>query len=424
MQIKKDLRVLSLFSGCGGMDMGFEGGFPVYRLCVNSRINPDWETEKLKQDWIQLAPTRFKTVFANDIRPGAREVWTSFFKREFGLDESLFHLESIVDRVKRYRDGKKDLFPEGVDVVTGGFPCQDFSVAGKRKGFSSHKNHTGDILENPAQENRGKLYIWMREVIDIVRPKVFVAENVKGLVSLGDIKEIIQRDFEGIGDEGYLVTPGRVLNAAEYGVPQSRERVFFIGFRRDALKKRVRDSMSEEFSPFPVKTHSLHGDDSEGLAPFVTLKKILQDLKEPQNSDDRDQKFYSKAKWYGNHCQGNKEVSLERIGPTIRSEHHGNIEFRRLSEKRGGKNRDELDKGLAERRLTVRECSRIQTFPDNYTFLSGQKGRGVSASEAYKLIGNALPPLLAYHLAKRLELLWPKLFLADVEHENLEWQPS
>ena len=98
--------------------------------------------------------------------------------------------------------------------------------------------------------------------------------------------------------------------------------------------------------------------------------------------------------------------------PTIRSEHHGNIEYRRLSAEHGGKNANELEKGMAERRLTIRECARIQTFPDDYKFVLPAVGgeKSVSASDAYKLIGNAVPPLLAYHIAKRLEDNWDKYF--------------
>lgn len=114
----------------------------------------------------------------------------------------------------------------------------------------------------------------------------------------------------------------------------------------------------------------------------------------------------------GRHCQGQQEVRMDRIGPTIRSEHHGNIEFRRLSEEHGGKQKKELDSGLKERRLSVRECARIQTFPDSYEFIikAQNENKSVSGSEAYKIIGNAVPPLLGYHIAKRLEDNWGLYF--------------
>ena len=108
---------------------------------------------------------------------------------------------------------------------------------------------------------------------------------------------------------------------------------------------------------------------------------------------------------------------MDGIGPTIRSEHHGNIEFRRLSVEHGGVYADELGSGKGERRLTVRECARIQTFPDSYDFVfrNEETKTSVSASEAYKLIGNAVPPLLGFHIAKRIETLWDTYFGGETE---------
>lgn len=127
---------------------------------------------------------------------------------------------------------------------------------------------------------------------------------------------------------------------------------------------------------------------------------------------DINQQKYSREKFMGKHCQGQQEIKLDGIGPTIRSEHHGNIEFRRLSEEHGGKYVDELIAGSKERRLTIRECARLQTFPDKYDFVIPSHGDNVSvsASEAYKIIGNAVPPLLAYNIAKNLEEKWGRYF--------------
>lgn len=405
--IDKPLRLLSLFSGCGGLDLGFEGHFEIFETQYNSRIHPDWDVVKTRDNRPLLPKTRFNTVFANDILPETQIAWSAFFENK----HHVYCLDSIVDLVKLHTENNINIFPENIDIVTGGFPCQDFSVAGKRLGFNSENSHTGGKLDidEPTSENRGHLYMWMRDVISITKPKFFVAENVKGLTNLGDVKEIIESDFANISDGGYFVFPARVLLAADYGVSQSRERVIFLGVKKSALQPGMLDKLQNiennpELDPYPEITHSRLS--MLGLRPYVTLKDVLGDLDEPDKSKDIDQQRYSKAKYMGAHCQGQIEVDLNGISPTIRSEHHGNIEFRRLSRKNGGTNYEELDKGLKERRLTIRECARIQTFPDNYQFCRN----GVSATNAYKMIGNAVPPLLGYHIAKRIEKLWPIYF--------------
>lgn len=409
-EVKKDIRVLSLFSGCGGMDLGFEGDFMCLRKSVNADIHPDWIKEE-NGNWVRLSPTIFDTVFANDIRPDAKVAWTNFFHSRKTNASDIYHLESIVNLVKKCNN-KEFSFPGGIDIVTGGFPCQDFSVAGKRLGFDSQKSHLGVLLEKdePSEESRGKLYIWMRNVVSLVKPKMFIAENVKGLTNLNDVKEVIEHDFAAACDGGYLLVPARVLYAADYGVPQSRERVIFFGFKKSCLKKKAlqeltKETISIEYDPYPPKSHGT------GLKPYVTCSDAFVDLSEPGESDDAAQNVYSKGKFLG-HGQGQSEIKLNSVGPTIRSEHHGNIEFRRLSAEHGGTHVEELSLGLTERRLTVRECARIQTFPDNYAFVFGRNnlGSGLSSSDAYKIIGNAVPCVLAYSIAKNIESKWTKYF--------------
>lgn len=414
---KAAINVLSLFSGCGGMDLGIEGDFDVLSVSVNKKINPDWDVTPIDSDWIRLPKNRFHTVFANDIREDAKAAWISFFGKK-GICASTYRLDSIVDLVKLHKEKGIPIFPNNVNIVTGGFPCQDFSIAGKRLGLDSDKSHNGKKIEadTPSTENRGQLYMWMREVVAITQPKMFIAENVKGLVNLGDVKNIIQRDFSTIAKNGYLVVPARVLHAADYGIPQSRERVIFFGFKKSALTHQALEALSmanipADYDPYPPVTHA-YSTSGEDLLPPVTLRQAFVGLSEPSKAIDVSQQKYSKAKYMGKHCQGQTEIKLDGIGPTIRSEHHGNIEFRRLSAEHGGSYTEELNNGEAERRLTVRECARIQTFPDSYDFVfrNSDNGLSVSASEAYKLIGNAVPPLLGFHIAKRLETLWEKYF--------------
>ena len=425
-QLKRTLNVLSLFSGCGGMDLGFEGDFDVLDCAINPLVNPNWNAKQtFETNWVHLDKSRFHTVFANDIRETAKLAWTRYFSKK-GICESTYYLDSIVDIVKLQKENGVNIFPQNIDVITGGFPCQDFSVAGKRLGFQSDKSHKGTQNNNDAPniESRGQLYMWMRKVVALTKPKIFIAENVKGLFNLDDVKEVIEKDFSTVCDNGYLIVPARILHAADYGVPQSRERVIFFGFKKseltnDAIKALSSPSVPQEYDPYPLRTHNYtnKNDDCVNLLPPTRVSQAFTGLEEPACSNDLSQVRYSKAKYMGKHCQGQNEVDINSIAPTIRSEHHGNIEYRRLSLEHGGKIIDELNASLLERRLTVRECARIQTFPDDYEFVfTGEEGnKGVSASEAYKLVGNAVPPLLAYHIAKRLESNWDKYFGEELE---------
>ena len=400
--------VLSLFSGCGGMDIGFEGGFIALKRSVNLNLHRDWIEEDLG-DFVRVKKTGFKTVFANDIRAEAKSAWVSYFKNS----SDLYKLDSIVNLVERAKSGE-DIFPKNISVLTGGFPCQDFSVAGKRLGFNSSKGHdnsNGQIQK----ENRGNLYLYFKEVLELTKPLLFVAENVKGLTTLGDCKDKIEKEFSSALNNDYLVLT-KLLNSADYGVPQSRERIIFLGFKKSALTDDSLNALNnqiipQEYDPFPQPTHS-YTENNKNLSPFVSCKEAFYGLVEPNFTNDESQKKYSKAKFMGTHCQGQTEIKLNSVSPTIRSEHHGNIEFRRLSKEHGGVNFLELEKGLPERRLTIRECARLQTFPDDYQFILPKTGENVavSASSAYKMIGNAVPCVLAYNIAMRIRQNWDKYF--------------
>ena len=415
--------VVSLFSGVGGLDLGFHGGFKIPREYVGkSEKNHILIKPASRARYVELRRTNFDILFANDIKPEAKVAWTNYFSK-YGIDPSIYKVGSIVDLVKQHNE-EGNIFPPKADVVIGGFPCQDFSLAGKRQGFKSNKSHSGQLMGNyskPNIENRGSLYIWMREVINIIRPKVFIAENVKGLISLTGAKKTIENDFSSADDDGYLIYPPQVLHAGRYGVPQSRERIFFIGLRKDCMKKKalkrieVGEFIPDEFNPYPLPTHLLDSDlPVNGAANFVAAGQALKGLVEPhKEKKDLSQMWYSRARYYGKNLQGQSEINVEGLAPTIRAEHHGNIEFRRLSKKNRGKNITELEKGLRQRRLTVRECARLQTFPDDYDFvMSESKGHtdNISASAAYRLIGDAVPPLLAYKISNRLDSIWGELF--------------
>lgn len=357
------MRIVSLFTGVGGLDFGLEGGFEY--------LGKRYESNGLK------------TVFACDIKPSAKKVFDAYQKKR--LRHTTLTLASIVDLVKEHQNGKRT-FPEA-DIVIGGFPCQDFSHCGKRGGFKSHKNHLNQIIADiPTEETRGMLYFWMMRTIQEIRPKLFIAENVKGLltkkVSGFTAIDRIRSDFGAMRAPRYKVDY-KMVNAKDYGVPQNRERTIIVG---------VREDVAEEFCISDPKMLIPMPDIGFG----ITCGMALADLEEPSQTMDLSQKAFSKAAYITN-GQGQTEIPLEDVGPTIRSEHHGNIEFRRLAWAHGGKHSSELDAGLPERRLTVRECARLQSFPDDMEFLPH-----VSASEAYKLIGNAVPPVMGHAIGRQV----------------------
>ena len=379
MKIK--FKHLSLFSGCGGMDIGINGNFYVLGKFLGS-----------KKKWVKVPKTKFETIFANDIKESSKIFWQENFRSK----KITFKNESIVDLVKKHNNGS-NIFPKNVDLVTGGFPCQDFSVSGWRKGFESHKSHLNTNIIKNKNETRGKLYLWMKEVIKITKPKVFIAENVKGLSNMKNIFEIIKNDFINTG-KGYKVFSTELF-APDFGIPQSRKRIFFIGIRLDFIKKNHINL--EDLDIFPEKEFSDKDTLFKKYFKYPKSKDFFTDLKEPEiEKKDLSQMAYSKAKYLPN-LQGNIEVNENGFAPTIRSEHHGNIEFRYLKKGNGGKNI--VDKKKLQRRLTVRECARIQTFPDNIKFVLKNGKNTISASSAYKLVGDAVAPLLSFKIIKKIE---------------------
>lgn len=312
----KKYKVVSLFSGCGGLDLGLHGDFKFLGK--------------------KYAAQPFEIIYANDINRAATET----FKLNFpGVP---VHNEDIT---KVLEDPK--IIPAKADLVVGGFPCQDFSLAGKRQGLNV---------------KRGQLYLSMVETVKRTKPKVFLAENVKGLLlwEKGLAVETIKSDFAALG---YNVEH-KLLNTADYGVPETRERVIIVGVRKDV----------KEAFEWPKPTHSKLAE--KGTKPWVTLKDALGDLENDNTHFNLPNSGYSKAKLFPG-TQGNKVTDANKPGPTMRAEHHGNIEFHYLG----------------HRRLSAREAARIQSFPDDFIFWK-------STTDAYRQVGNAVAPVFGWHLAK------------------------
>ncbi|MDR1230247.1 MAG: DNA cytosine methyltransferase [Spirochaetaceae bacterium] len=300
MDKQKPITVVSLFSGCGGMDLGFVGGF-----------------EFLGK---QYKETNFSIIWANEINAAA----CNTYRKNIG--------GHIIEGDIRETIGA---LPETADVVIGGFPCQDISINGKMKGING---------------KRSGLYTFLVEAVKKIRPKMFIAENVKGLLlktNAASLQKILE-DFTALK---YNVTY-QLYHAADYGVPQTRERVFIVGTRNDITP----------FAPPPPSCEK-----------HITAQEAIGDL-ETLPPDEQ----YSHIWSYANKSteQGNRRLVADRPGYTIRAECHGNIQFHYS----------------LPRRISMREAARIQSFPDTFLFQSKLR-------ETERQIGNAVPPVLAWHIA-------------------------
>ena len=295
--------VVSLFSGCGGMDLGFLGGF------------------RFGGRFYRRLP--FDVVWANDVDEAACDTYAA------NLGQEHLRRGSIADAM--------DTLPAGADVVIGGFPCQDVSINGQR---------------SLAEGERTILYQRMVDVIRRCRPKAFVAENVKGLL-MSHGRGFFDRMLADFRLPGYAVDHKLYL-AADYGVPQMRERIFIVGVRQDL--------------PFAHPA---------ALGWQMTAKEALADL-ECVAENRAMSHIWSKAQRSPE--QGSRRLRADKPATTIRAEHHGNVQWHyRLP-----------------RRISLREAARLQSFPDDFRFVCAMR-----ATE--RQIGNAVPPLLAWHIAAALE---------------------
>lgn len=332
-EIKKP-RLVSLFSGCGGLDLGF-------------------------------AKAGFHRVWANDFDVDAQKI----FKLNLGNIDG-----------RDIRDVSADEIPE-CDIVTAGFPCQPFSNAGNRKGV---------------HDSRGLLYQECLRIVEAKKPKVFLFENVKGLMSSKyvDGRNLVDVIVSDLNDIGYDVNY-QVLNASDYGVPQNRQRLIMIGVRKE---------LGIHFQ-FPPK------ESKEGL----TLRNVILNI--PADAPNQvDWPLSPQAlSMIENIPQGGswKSVPYEKLAPRFKrirdnmQRYHSPNFYRRFS-------LDEINgtitasaqpencgivHPLYNRRYTIREIARIQTFPDDFLFVDDST-KNITAM--YKVIGNAVPVKLAEAVAKAI----------------------
>jgi len=308
------MKVISLFCGCGGLDLGFiKAGHEI--IWANDNDKDSVETYKKNID---------NRVVCGDIT-----------KVEL-----------------------KDV-PDG-DIVIGGFPCQGFSIANLDR-------HTGD--------KRNQLYLELLRVIKGKKPKFFVAENVPGILSLakGKIFNMILDDFS---NAGYKVSYS-ILNAANYGSPQTRKRVVFFGIRKDI-------NFITLFPPEP--THAENPESSlftKNLKKWVTLGVALKGVSEPNEKSKFSNHVGTKHKVKINGYIGNRATNPNKPSPTIVG--------------RGGGTGGPviIPHPKLHRRLTPRECARLMDFDDSFIFEG-------SISSQYRQIGNAVTINMAFNIAKCL----------------------
>lgn len=327
-------RLVSLFSGCGGLDLGFE-------------------------------QAGFERVWANDFDKDAQAVFRLNLGEIDGRDIREVPAEEIPD----------------CDIVLAGFPCQPFSNAGNRKGV---------------HDSRGMLYQECLRIVEAKKPKVFLFENVKGLMSSKyvDGRKLVDVISSDLDEMGYDVTY-EVINASDYRVPQNRQRLIMVGVRKELGIKYV----------FPKK------ESKEGL----TLRHVILDI--PATVPNQvDWGLSPQALAMIAHIpQGGswKDVPYEELAPRFQrirdnmQRYHSPNFYRRFS-------LDEINgtitasaqpencgiiHPLHNRRYTIREIARIQTFPDDFLFIDDSL-KNITAM--YKVIGNAVPPKMANAIAKSI----------------------
>lgn len=312
--------LVSLFSGAGGMDIGFH-------------------------------QAGFGTIWANEYDKTIAPSFQSYFP------DVVFDGRSIVEI-------QASSIPSSVGII-GGPPCQSWSEAGARRGINDH---------------RGQLFFEYIRVLKHVKPKFFVAENVSGILHERN-KEAFTNIIKMFSDAGYDVF-WQKLNASDYEVPQDRERVFVVGFRSDL-------SIKFEF-PEPMSTKK-------------TLKDAIFDLRDlPLNNSCQianheitdtgySSMFMSRNRVRGWDEQSYTVLAMDRHAP-LHPQAPKMIDT-------GEKDKKMFVPGHEDkyRRLSIRECARIQTFPDDYKFIYSHPRTG------YKMVGNAVPVKLAYHLALKIK---------------------
>ena len=313
------LKVASLFCGCGGMDLGMLGGF--------SFLDTSYPR------------SAFDIVYAVDNDEYCTKIYNANFEHKC--------------IVKDVREIKPSQLPD-FDVLVGGFPCQSFSISAQNPPRLGYK------------DERGMLFFEMVKILKEKRPRAFIAENVKGLLSANN-KQAFPMILNEFSEAGYDVQY-YLVNASKFGVPQKRERVIIIGFRDDVDRDNFIFShyipyssvLGDVIEETENTNESLFFSDRAVAGMMAVRDKMnkgrVQDLSQPCNTISA-------------HLA---KVSLNSTDPVLMV-------------------------GERYRRFSCREAARIQSFPDTFHLDI------VSPNRQYKAIGNAVPPVMMWHIANSLQ---------------------
>ena len=313
------LKVASLFCGCGGTDVGLLGNFDFLGK--------------------HYASNNMEIVYANDIDDNACKI----FNENFDIKPDNRDIRKI----------NSSELPD-FDILTGGFPCQSFSI----------------IAQNPkrlgVKDDRGKLFFEMCRILRDKQPKCFIAENVKGLLTANQKSAfpLIMEEFKNSGyDVKYMV-----LNSANYGVPQKRERVIIVGFRKDLNI---------------IFTFPNHVITNENL--FEPLKKVID--------NNVDEKYYFSERAVEGMMKKREKMNKGRAQDI---EKPCNTVGAHLAKVSLNSTDPVLFNGTRYRRFTPREVARIQSFPETFSLVGTETAQ-------YRALGNAIPPVMIWYVANKIK---------------------
>ena len=313
------LKVASLFCGCGGTDVGLLGNFDFLGK--------------------HYASNNMEIVYANDIDDNACKI----FNENFDIKPDNRDIRKI----------NSSELPD-FDILTGGFPCQSFSI----------------IAQNPkrlgVKDDRGKLFFEMCRILRDKQPKCFIAENVKGLLTANQKSAfpLIMEEFKNSGyDVKYMV-----LNSANYGVPQKRERVIIVGFRKD---------LNINFT-FPNQVIT-----DENL--FEPLKKVID--------NNVEEKYYFSERAVEGMMKKREKMNKGRAQDI---EKPCNTVGAHLAKVSLNSTDPVLFNGTRYRRFTPREVARIQSFPETFSLVGTETAQ-------YRALGNAIPPVMIWYVANKIK---------------------